>query len=355
MSKKKSILFITPYPKGKAPSQRFRFEQYLDFLSHDFYIEEHSFWDDKSWNALYKSTNVFFKTYAFTLAFIKRIFLIFSVKNFDYVFIHREATPIGPPFIEFIIAKILKKKIIFDFDDAIWIHNVSDKNKAVKYLKSNWKVKHICKWSYKVICGNIFLADYAKKYNSKVMVIPTTIDLKYHKKLPNNNKKITIGWTGTHSTLKHLDLIIPVIKKLEKEFDFDFIIISDKKPEFNVSSLKFIEWKKETEIEDLNKIDIGIMPLYDSDWEKGKCGFKGIQYMSLGIPAVMSPVGVNTEIITHGKNGFLAKNEKEWFSILSELIRNEKLRKTIGQEGKKTIKDTYSIPANKQKYLSIFK
>ncbi len=354
MNKKKSILFITPYPKGKAPSQRFRFEQYLALLKLDFDIEEHSFWDNKSWENLYKSTNLFLKIYTFILAFFQRFILLFSVGKFDYVFIHREATPIGPPFVEFIISKVLKKKIIYDFDDAIWIHNVSDKNKAVKYLKSNWKVKYICKWSYKVVCGNIFLASYAQKYNKNVIVIPTTIDLNYHKTEVNNNTKITIGWTGTHSTLKHIDLIIPTIKKLEQKFDFDFVIISDKKPTYNLKSLKFIKWNKDTEIEDLNKIDIGIMPLYDSDWEKGKCGFKGLQYMSLGIPTIMSPVGVNKEIIEHNKNGYLAQNDEEWVEFLEALINDKTLRENIGEKGKETIKALYAVKANQSKYLMLF-
>ena len=354
MSKKKTILFITPYPKGKAPSQRFRFEQYLDLLALDFFIEEHSFWDNKSWDNLYKSTNLIFKIFTFFLAFFKRFILLFSIRKFDYVFIHREATPVGPPFVEFIISKVLRKKIIYDFDDAIWIHNVSDKNKAVKYLKSNWKVKYVCKWSYKVVCGNQFLAQYTTKYNSNVVVIPTTIDLNYHKTKPNTNSKITIGWTGTHSTLKHLDLIISTLEKLEEKHDFDLVIISDKKPTYKLKSLKFIKWNKETEIEDLNKIDIGIMPLYDNDWEKGKCGFKGLQYMSLGIPTIMSPVGVNNQIIEHEKNGYLAHSNNEWIVFLEALMSNEDLRNTIGQLGKKTIEKLYSVKANESKYLALF-
>ena len=356
MKKKQSILFITPYPKGKAPSQRFRFEQYLDFLALDFSIEEHAFWDNKSWDNLYKGSNLILKIYSFIFAFFKRFLLLFSVSKFDYIFIHREATPVGPPFVEFIIAKVLNKKIIYDFDDAIWIHNVSDKNKAVKYLKSNWKVKYICKWSYKVVCGNHFLASYAQKQNKNVVVIPTTIDLNYHKKpIVSKPVKTTIGWTGTHSTLKHLNIIIPIIEKLEEKFDFDFIIISDKKPNFKLKSLKFIKWTKETEIEDLAKIDIGIMPLYDSEWEKGKCGFKGLQYMSLAIPTVMSPVGVNTEIITTNVNGFLAQSEQEWVAILSELIEDQELRSRIGKAGEKTIKFNYSVKANQLKFLGLFK
>jgi len=354
MENKKSILFITPYPKGEAPSQRFRFEQYLSSIENNFTVEQHSFWNKKSWENLYKKSNFILKLYFFLTAFLKRFILLFKVSKFDYVFIHREATPVGPPFTEFIIAKLFRKKIIYDFDDAIWIHNVSDKNKAVKYLKSNWKVKHICKWSYKVVCGNNYLATYAQQFNNQVNVIPTTIDLSYHKKIEQQKNVLTIGWTGTHSTLKHLELLVPTIQKLEKQFKFKFLVISDKKPNYKLESLQFIQWNKTTEIEDLNRIDIGVMPLYDSKWEKGKCGFKGLQYMALGIPSVMSPVGVNKEIITDNKNGFLAKTAEEWFVILSKLLADKELRINTGRAGKETIKDKYAVAVNTPKYLGLF-
>ncbi len=354
MKKYKSILFLTPYPNGYAPSQRFRFEQYLSALEQDFEIKQGSFWSEKSWLSLYKNTNLFIKIFNFISAFLNRFFLLFKVSKYDYVFIHREATPIGPPIIEFLITKVLRRKIIYDFDDAIWIHNVSDKNKSVKYLKANWKVKYICKWAYKVCCGNSFLANYAKKHNPNTIVIPTTIDLDYHQKKPQQKKEITIGWTGTHSTMKHLEIIKPIISKLEEKYRFSFLVISDKPPSFQLNSLQFTPWNKETEIEDLNKIDIGIMPLYNSEWEKGKCGFKGLQYMSLGIPTVMSSVGVNIEIIEQGENGFLIEHEEEWLKVLTLLINNKELRTKVGQAGQKTILNRFSVKANTKKYLNLF-
>jgi glycosyltransferase involved in cell wall biosynthesis len=352
--KSKSILFITPYPYGHAPSQRFRFEQYLTILSQDYKIKQASFWTEESWLSLYKNTNFFIKIFNFISAFINRFLLLFNISKYDFIFIHRESTPIGPPLIEFLIAKVFKKKIIYDFDDAIWLHNVSEKNKPVKYLKANWKVKYICKWAYKVSCGNSFLADYAKKYNSAVYIIPTTIDLDYHELKSKKNKKITIGWTGTHSTMKHLELIVPVISKLEKQIDFSFLVISDKAPNFKLKSLEFIPWNKSTEIEDLNRIDIGIMPLYNSEWEKGKCGFKGLQYMALGIPTVMSSVGVNQEIVNQAKNGFLANNNNEWIDILTSLLESIRLREELGKAGKQTIEDRFSVKSNTNKYLALF-
>ncbi len=144
-----------------------------------------------------------------------------------------------------------------------------------------------------------------------------------------------------------------MLHKLETEYNFEFLVISNEKPQINLKSFKFIKWDKTSEISDLQKIDIGIMPLYDNEWEKGKCGFKGLQYMALEIPAVMSPVGVNTEIIKDGENGFLAKDEQEWFDKLSLLIENSQLREKLGKAGRQTVIEKYSVDANKQKYLDV--
>ena len=275
--------------------------------------------------------------------------------KYDIVFIHREVAHVGPPVFEWIIKFVLRKKIIYDFDDAIWHLNYSDKNKIARFFKSPWKVKYICKWANVVITGNEFLSIYAKKYNNNVVVVPTTIDTDYHKtKKKNIDNKLTIGWTGTLTTLRHLKLIIPIIRELESKFNFEFLIISNENPKLDLKSFKYIKWNKNTEIIDLQRISIGVMPLYNEEWERGKCGFKGLQYMALKIPTIMSPVGVNTEIISNGKNGFLAKSEQEWFEKLELLIKNKELREKFGNEGRKTLLERYSLEANKQIYSDIF-
>ena len=129
-----------------------------------------------------------------------------------------------------------------------------------------------------------------------------------------------IGWTGSHSTLKYLDEIQPVLHKILQEYPtVEFIVIADRPPSLDVgSSVKFVPWNSETEIKDLLQFDIGIMPLPDDEWAKGKCGFKALQYMALELPAVASPVGVNSKIINHGVNGFLCNTPEEW----EEALRN---------------------------------
>ena len=352
MNNKKKILFLSPYPYGIGPSQRFRFEQYFDYLSLSFHITQKTFWNKQSWDILFSQSNAIIKFWYLLWAFAKRKIVLLSIYKYDAVFIHREVAHIGPPIFEWFIKYIFRKPIIYDFDDAIWHLNYSDKNKIARYFKSPWKVKYICRWADVVITGNSFLQNYAQKHNRNVVVIPTTIDTSHHRSCTRkSDAKITIGWTGTLTTLKQLEPILPVIEKLQLKYDIDFLIISNEQPQFKIKNQSFIKWNPETEIQDLCKIDIGIMPLYDTEWEKGKCGLKGLQYMALEIPSIMSPVGVNTEIIQDGKNGLLAETEQEWFDKLSLLIENKELRQQLGKAGRQTVLKQYSVEVNKQKYL----
>ena len=355
MSKK--VFILAPYPKGEAPSQRFRFEQYIDELSnHDLSIEFHTFLNNHTWTKLYKQGSFFGKAFGILGSFWRRFILMFRLINADYIFIHREASMIGPPVFEWFIAKILRKKYIFDFDDAIWLPNYSATNAKFHRLKAYWKTKWIIKWAHTVTAGNEYLKTYAEQFNNNVQIIPTTIDLVnvHNKKTDYTTSNINIGWTGTHTTMHYLDEIVPLLQSLEKDYSFSFTVISNLPPAFELKSLQFVKWNKETEIEDLAKFSIGIMPLIDNEWAEGKCGFKGLQYMALGIPAILSPVGVNSTIIQNGVNGFLCSTEDEWKSQLIALFESNELRQKIGEEGYKTVTESYSVEANLPHYKKLF-
>lgn len=353
----KRLLIIAPYPKGQAPSQRFRFEQYLDILkSEGIEIEYHAFLSEKTWGKIYNEGAFTAKVLGIISSFWRRFVLLFSIRKFDMIFIHREASMIGPPVFEWIIAKILRRKYIYDFDDAIWLPNYSDSNAKLHRLKAYWKVKKIMKWAHKISAGNEYLKDYASKYNPNTFVLPTTIDLQNsHNVSTIQSEKVNIGWTGSHTTMAYLDNLIPVLKRLEKKHSFTFTIISNQKPNYELDSLKYIKWSKDSEISDLASINIGVMPLADDVWAKGKCGFKALQYMALKIPAVVSPVGVNKEFISNGENGYLCSKNTEWENTLSMLISNKETRIKIGQNGHKTIENHFSVKSQKQNFLNLFK
>ena len=355
--KKKKILFIAPYPFDEAPSQRFRFEQYFNFLrENNFEIHFSPFLDQKTWKTLYSEGKVLRKMLGVVRSFLKRFLLLFTLYKYDFVFIHREASHIGPPIFEFLIAKVFRKKYNYDFDDAIWLPNYSETNARFHRLKAYWKVRYCIKWAGSISAGNDYLANYARKFNSNVQVIPTTIDTENHHNLQTDyhQEKLVIGWTGTHTTMRYLDFIVPVIKELEQKYDFEFLVISNEAPAYHLKSLRFLKWRRETEISDLARISIGVMPLEMDIWSEGKCGFKGLQYMSLGIPALMSSVGVNTQIVSHSENGFLPIKLEDWRVQLETLLLDVDLRNKIGEAGKKTIDERYSVLSNQSNYLSLF-
>ncbi|MBL7870859.1 MAG: glycosyltransferase family 4 protein [Cyclobacteriaceae bacterium] len=355
------ILFLIPYPLKESPSQRFRFEQYTEVLIQAGHtVRSQSFLNSHNWSFFFKSGHFLHKGSAVFSGFIKRLTMLLIVAKYDFVFIHRETLPIGFPVFEWMIAKIWRKKIIYDFDDAIWLTDLQDESSLMRLLKWRQKVKTICRLSYKVSCGNHYLQDYAKQYNSQVIYNPTTLDCEHwHNpdlhKISKQAGQVVIGWTGSHSTLKYLTLIEPVLKKIQNQFPFvSFLIIADQPPPIKLERLSFLTWNPHTEIEDLLNIDIGIMPLPDDEWAKGKCGFKALQYMALKIPAIASPVGVNPEIIDHTINGYLAATEHEWYNYLSQLIINPTLRINMGIAGRQKVVRSYSVSSNTANFLSLF-
>ncbi len=356
--KNRNILFLVPYPLHRAPSQRFRVELFFPILEqNNIHYKVKSFIDEATWNILYQNGSTLQKVWGILKGFLRRIkTVLFTVPYYDYIFIHREASPIGPPIFEWVISKLWRKKIIYDFDDAIWIPNTTKENKLVNWIKAFWKVKYICKWAYKVVGGNDYLCNYARKYNSNVVLIPTCVDVvNQHIGLKDQRtSKVVIGWTGSHSTMVFLNSILEVLQKITREFNTETIIISNKAPQFHLDNMRFIPWNESSEINDLLQMNIGIMPLEDDPWCEGKCGFKLIQYLSLGIPSIASSIGVNKEIIEEGINGFLGSTKEEWYNALSVLIRDEKLRVKMGIAGKEKVVAKYSIQANAGSFLGLF-
>ncbi len=350
------VLFLVPYPIEGA-SNRYRVEQYLPYLKREgVKYSLHPFWGSWAYKILYKDGYYLQKVFFFICATISRIFDILGIFRYDIVFIHREAYPIGGAFFETIIS-ILKKPIIFDFDDAIFLPASSRPNNFIERFKNPGKVASIIKRSKYVISGNSFLADFALRYNRSVSVIPTPIDTdKYY---PDNRKptdKIVIGWIGSTTTLDFLNPMRDIFSRLSKQYpNISFKIVGG---EFSVNGLSNITskpWSFDEEIEDLKTFDIGIMPMPDNDWTNGKCGFKAILYMSMGIPCICSAVGVNKEIIIDGVNGFLANSEEEWIEKLSRLIRDVGLRKRLGDAGRIRAEEKYSLKVNAPIFFEILK
>jgi len=358
MNNAKKILFIAPHRPERAPSQRFRFEQYLNFLRSRGFNCSYSFLvsarDDRCFYSRGKSL---IKIFILLKHFFIRLLNVLKANSYDIIFIHRESFFVGPAIFEALLGRS-KAKLIFDFDDSIWQKNISEANKKYGFLKNYNKTAKIISLADMVFAGNQHLADYAKNYNSNVLIVPTTIDTEIYKRIPGQTKseKICIGWSGSVSTIQHFEYSIGFLLKIKERFGEKIVFkVIGGESYFNEKlGIKGLAWNKNDEIKELSSFDIGIMPLPDDEWARGKCGLKGLQYMALAIPTIMSPVGVNNEIIHDGVNGFLAANEQEWILKLSRLIESEELRKEIGQAGRQTVIEWYSVVSQKERYLSLF-
>jgi glycosyltransferase involved in cell wall biosynthesis len=357
-SKVISVLFIVPAPLGVSPGQRFRFEHYLPFLEEKgIYYRVSPYYSLRGRKALYSKSNIAGKVFGILRGFLKRVGDLFTIWKYDYVYIHREDVPFGPPFFAWTARKVFKKKIIYDFDDAIWIPLMSDYNQKFSFIKFFGNVAKICKWSHIVSVGNDYLKEFAANYNQNVVVIPTVVNTDtVHGAVQNQEtERPAVGWTGSFSTLPYLNMVLAVLQQLQEEIDFTFYVIADKDPQLALKKYVFVKWTAETETEDLLKFHIGIMPLTDDKYSKGKCGFKAIQYMALGMPAIVSPVGVNIRIVNDGTNGFICESELKWKEYLRQLLKDTQLRKSMGEAARYKIEKSYSISATKLIFLNLFK
>jgi glycosyltransferase involved in cell wall biosynthesis len=250
--------------------------------------------------------------------------------------------------------------MIFDFDDAIWLPTVSSGNRTLAWLKNPAKTDELLRMADMVFAGNRYLADYASQFSDCVRIVPTTVDTDVFRpeaRIPRRDGVVEIGWTGSRTTIDHFVYLVPTLVRIREKYGdrVRFKVIGDEVFRDDRLGLRGIPWRRETELDDLSTMDIGIMPLPDSPWTRGKCGFKGLTYMSLGIPAVLSPVGVNTEIVDDGINGFLADSEDQWVDRLSRLIEQPELRTAVGTRGRATVVARYSVASQKDRYVQYFR
>ena len=349
------ILFIVPYP-AEGPSSRLRVEQFLPYLRKEgIEYKIRPFVFRNFYSVLYSKGNYVKKIIFFLWSFFGRLIDMIRFIRYDVFFIHRETCPIGPPFFEWFAHKC-GKRIIFDFDDAVYLSNKSRANNFIEHFKNPGKIPYIIKISNRVIAGNKYLSEYALKFNKNVEIIPTCVDTDTYL---NVNGKIgldglTIGWIGSATTVEYLNILKDVFVILQKKYPcLEYKIIGG---EFKIEGLNCItnkSWRLESEILDLRSIDIGVMPMPDNEWTRGKCGFKALLYMSMQIPCVCSPVGVNKDIIEEGVNGFLAASQGEWIDALSDLIENSDLRQKIGRAGRKTVEEKFSVGLHAPEYMKI--
>lgn len=358
-NKTTNVLILCAHRPKRSPSQRYRFEQYIPYLeSQGFDFTFSNLLNEKDDQLFYSHGNFIKKVIILSKSVLIRIRDAFRFRHYDLVLIQREASFLGTSFFE---RQAFKSgaHVIFDFDDSVWLADTSPGNQKWEWIKQPGKFFKNVALAHCVMAGNTYLAKKALPYNKNTIIIPTTVDTDFHKPVPGFKKEncVTIGWSGSVSTVKHFELLLPVLLKLKKRYGnkINFKVIGEKNYKHPELEVEAVAWSEATEVQQLNSLDIGIMPLPDDEWANGKCGLKGLTYMACGVATVLSEVGVNKEIIKHGRNGFLAENDYEWFNVLSELIENAELRNELGKQGRETVLANYSVEAWKNSYLTIFK
>lgn len=354
----KKILIICPHPVNYVPGQRLKYEQYFSNWSENGYeVTVKPFMSEKLQSIVYKEGHYATKIIETLKGYLQRTALLFSLQNYDLVYCFLWVTPFGLPLFEKLFC-FFSKKVIYDIDDLVYTKSTASKW-YIRLLKGYSKPIYLMRKAHHVITCTPYLDKFAQQYNPHTTDISSTVDtqLRY---IPinayNNNKNLVIGWSGSHSTVRHLLTIENVLKKIQNKYP-NVIIRAMGGTGIKVEGLviESLAWREDIEISTLQTYDIGIYPLPDEEWVYGKSGLKAIQYMALGIPTVATAIGTNFRVIEDGISGFLVTSEEEWIQRLSQLIENPDLRRQIGKKAREKIVNEFSIAANNYKYLSVFR
>ena len=358
MSNKK-ILVVCPYPKGVAAGQRLKYEQYFDSWADAGYeVTVSPFFTNNTWDILWKEGQTVQKICGTLLGYLRRLKDFFRLHQFQYVYVFMWVTPLFDSIFErLFLAR--SHSLIYDFDDAIFLNGTNLKGNIFRrYIKNNNKSKILIKHSSHIITSSPYNLEYClntNKYNAATY-IPCSLD--ESRFIPSNDdsrSELSIGWTGTFTTKAYLDSIKHIIQKACIQHNLKLVLITNFDYHIEGIKMQVIRWKESTEIEDLQKIDIGLYPLIPSDWALGKGGLKTLQYMSIGIPSIATNFGTSTKIITNQENGFLVNTDEEWLDAIEILVNNKILRDNLGNSARENVLKNYSINAVSKLYLDVLK
>jgi glycosyltransferase involved in cell wall biosynthesis len=273
-----------------------------------------------------------------------------SAKRFDAVYIQREAYSFGPPVVEYLLNKF-NGRLVLDVDDAIFepfSHSSAVVDSIAYRLKYGARTFRVARWARVIHAGNTYLRERLASVNRETIRFPTVMDTnRYPLKPSHNGRTVTIGWIGSSSTTVYLRKLDEVFRKLiarhGDNISFHFVGTQHYDATVLGTQVRISDWDPDREVDYLHGFDIGIMPMDDSEWSKGRCGTKMLQYMAVGVPAVCSPEGAVTDIIQSGRNGVIAKTDEEWIESISDLVYDIKRRQAIGAAGRETIHSGYSV------------
>ncbi|MCI0532304.1 MAG: glycosyltransferase family 4 protein [candidate division Zixibacteria bacterium] len=334
----------------ESPGDRLRVGQFLPYLEKQgFQCRVSNFYSRKVYHQISGMKKPLVRFLFFVIwGLLKTTYaLLFTARKCDLILIRKQSIPFAPWFYLKLLLDISDKPLIYDFDDAVFTYVDPERGKLATLLKNKLgKTDRLIQYSSTVIAGNEKLAEYAKKLNRRVALIPTAVDtdrlIPSHKS--DRNNQISVGWVGTLSTSPYLKSIKTVLLQLQRDLPQMIVrIITHRDARADFAEFDFQEWSQEREPELVSSLDIGLMPLPNNRWTEGKSGFKILLYFAVGIPAIVSPVGVNRQIVQNGENGLWAESDDQWYDSIKRLVMDFPLRNKMGAEGRKLVESKFSV------------
>lgn len=336
------ILVLSRYAREGA-SSRVRYLQYLNaFKEHGFDVEVSPLFSNAYVRSVYSGKGRISEA---VKGYAARLPAVLKTRKYDLLIIEKELFPFLPAWFE---KYLYRNRIpyIADYDDALFHRYDLHRSRFVRMLFKN-KIDTVMKYASTVITGNAYLAERAKAAGAqRVEIVPTVVDTRHY--LPRKKKTegpCVVGWIGTPGTSHYLAPLFETFAKLRQEFDVRFVAVGAREDDFSSTSIEVSSWYEATEVPSIQEFDIGIMPLADSPWERGKCGYKLIQCMACAKPVVASPVGVNAEIVEVGVNGYLAETPDDWARYLRLLLSDSDARSRMGAAGRAKVVKEFSLEA----------
>lgn len=351
----KRILVLCPHPENVAPGQRLKYEQYFDdWRTHGYEVVVSPFMSQRLQRIVYQPGRFLEKAFWVGVGYLRRIRDLLRLPFYDGAYVFLWVTPYGPPFFEWLLT-LTARRFVFDIDDLVFLGHSSDANRGVAFLKGRRKPTYLMGKADHVIVCTPYLDEVARRYNPHTTDISSTIDTEAYRPVePGASRgRLTLGWSGSHSTAPYLHLLDEVLRAVAREVEVRLKVIGDATFDVEGVDVDAQAWHLETEVADLQEIDIGLYPLPDEEWVLGKSGLKALQYMALGIPTVATDLGAARRIIVDGENGLLVADAAAWTEALLRLARDEALRRRLGTAGRETVVERFSVKANRQAYRDV--
>lgn len=346
------ILFFTKYNE-LGPSSRYRVYQYLgSYKNAGIEVVVAPLFGSN-----FFTKNKIIKIGVTLYYYLRRAFQLLKVYKYDLVYIEYELFPYFPSIFEKLF-RVLNVKYIADYDDAIFHNYNTSNNFFIKLFLSN-KIDDVMKNANYVVSGSPYLTSYISRFNTNFIEIPTSIPKEVYVQKTNKeiNSVFTIGWIGSSATSFNVLRLIPAFEELSKKLKFQLNLIgfdANEYEKFAHLNVNFINWDSKTEIEEIHKFDIGIMPLDNTPFNQGKCGFKLVQYMGCSLPTISSPLEANVKINRSGKN-LHAITKEDWVSAFEKVYQNQAYYREVGKENYNDFEKYYTVECNSKTYIEIFK